>query len=142
MTYRAHRRTLTSTFKVGKHVCKVFLEPWSEEEGISGVLWNVGFAVGRSRRQVNDWYYHRRNKRFRSLNKQMTGTEGLKPISKGFKEVLRLRWFIPEGDTIVIHCSSSDSAKQYKTFSRWRRWNPDWFVDEICEEFYWTKPII
>jgi len=140
MTYRARRRTLTSTFKLEKHVCKVFLEPWDEEEEINGVLWNVGFAVGRSRRQINDWYYQRRNRRYRSLHKHMTGTVGFKTISQGFEEVLRLRWLIPKGDTILIKCTSIDTEKQWKTFSRWRRWHPDWFVNESTKEFYWTKP--
>ncbi len=139
MTYRPRRRTLSSTIRIGKHLCKVFIEPWDREEGI-GVVWNVGFAVGKSRRQLNDWYHGRRNKRYRSLHKKMTGTEGFKTITRGFNEVLRLRWSIPSGDTIVIDCTSAFPEKQWKTFSRWRRWHPDWFVNEKLKEFYWTKP--
>jgi hypothetical protein len=70
----------------------------------------------------------------------MTGTEGFKTIPRGFNEVLRLRWLIPAGDTIFIDCTSADPEKQWKTFSRWRRWHPDWFVNEHLKEFYWTKP--
>ena len=139
MTYRPHRRTLTSTIKVGKHLCKVFIKPWVQLSN-GTVVWKVGFGVGKSRRQINDWYHVRRNRRRRSLHKQMTGTEGFKTIPRGFYEVLKLRWMIPAGDTIFIDCTSADPEKQWKTFSRWRRWHPDWFVNEQLKEFYWTKP--
>ena len=124
MTYRPHRRTLTSTIKVGNHLCKVFISPWDDVPD-GTVVWKVGFAVGKSRRQINDWYRVRRNKHYRSLHKHMTGTEGFKTIPRGFNEVLRLRWLIPAGDTIFIDCTSADPEKQWKTFSRWRRWHPD-----------------
>ena len=89
MTYRPRRRRLTSTIRVGKHICKVFIDPWHwVKDGT--VVWKVGFAVGKSRRQVNDWYHIRQNRHSRSLHKRMTGTEEHKTISRGFK-VLRLR---------------------------------------------------
>ena len=139
MTYRPHRRTLTSTIKVGKHLCKVFIKPWAQMSN-GTVVWKVGFGVGKSRRQINDWYHVKQNRRRRSLHKHMTGTEGFKTIPRGFNEVLRLRWLIPAGDTIFIDCTSADPEKQWKTFSRWRRWHPDWFVNEHLKEFYWTRP--
>ena len=139
MTYRPRRRTLTSTIKVGKHLCKVFIEPWDKLPS-GTVVWKVGFGVGKSRLQINDWYHVKQNRRRRSLHKQMTGTEGFKTISRGFNEVLRLRWSIPTGDTIFLDCTSADPDKQFKTWSRWRRWHPDWFVNEHLKEFYWTRP--
>ena len=139
MTYRPHRRTLTSTIKVGKHLCKVFIKPCDKMPS-GAVVWKVGFGVGKSRRQINDWYHVKQNRRRRSLHKHMTGTEGFKTIPRGFNEVLRLRWLIPAGDTIFIDCTSADPEKQWKTFSRWRRWHPDWFVNEHLKEFYWTRP--
>ena len=139
MTYRPHRRTLTSTIKVGKHLCKVFIKPWHKMPS-GAVVWQVGFGVGKSRRQINDWYHVKQNRRRRSLHKHMTGTEGFKTIPRGFNDVLRLRWLIPAGDTIFIDCTSADPEKQWKTFSRWRRWHPDWFVNEHLKEFYWTRP--
>ena len=139
MTYRPHRRTLTSTIRVGNHLCKVFIKPWNQLSN-GTMVWKVGFGVGKSRRQINDWYHVKQNRRRRSLHKHMTGTEGFKTIPRGFNEVLRLRWLIPAGDTIFIDCTSANPEKQWKTFSRWRRWHPDWFVNEHLKEFYWTKP--
>ena len=55
MTYRPHRRTLTSTIRVGKHLCKVFIKPWDKMLAVQS--WKVGFGVGKSRRQINDWYH-------------------------------------------------------------------------------------
>ncbi len=82
MTYRPHRRTLTSTIRVGKHLCKVFIKPWDKMPS-GAVVWKVGFGVGKSRRQINDWYHVKQNRRRRSLHKHMTGTEGFKTIPRG-----------------------------------------------------------
>ena len=30
-------------------------------------MWHIGFAVGKSTRQVNDWYYMKQNKRARAV---------------------------------------------------------------------------
>jgi len=67
MTYRVRRKLISSKFKINNQLCKVFLEPWYEQtNGFWG--WNVGFAVGKSNRQLNDWYHGRKNKRRRSLH--------------------------------------------------------------------------
>ena len=139
MSKRIRRKSISNTFKIKGHLCKVIIDPWCRlENGFYN--WNVGFAVGKSNRQINDWYHVKQNRRRRSLHKHMTGTEGFKTIPRGFNEVLRLRWLIPAGDTIFIDCTSADPEKQWKTFSRWRRWHPDWFVNEHLKEFYWTRP--
>ena len=91
MTYRVCRHITSSTFTVNGQLCKVFLDPQFEYRP-GFWMWNVGFAVGKSRRQLNDWYWKRKNKRWRSLHQQFVGTSGIRTISRGFKEVLKLRW--------------------------------------------------
>ena len=59
MTYRISRKNTSSTFRVGKQLCKVTFVPWYEYRP-GYWIWNVGFAVGQSRRQLNDWYYKRK----------------------------------------------------------------------------------
>lgn len=139
MTYRVRRKLISSTFKVNQHLCKIFLEPWSAgQEG--SMVWNVGFAVGKSRRQLNDWYHKRQNKRYRSLHKQLTGNTGIKTITKGFKEVLRLRWQIEPGDSIVLDCTSANPEKQFKAWQCFHHKHPEWIIEPIKKEFYWTRP--
>ena len=47
-------------------MCKVIIDPWCKLDN-GFWAWNVGFAVGKSNRQINDWYHKRKNKRARSL---------------------------------------------------------------------------
>ena len=72
MTYRVRRKLISTTFKINSTLCKLFIEPW----GISQKnfwVWNVGFVIGKSNRQLNDWYTERRNKRARSITEKVTG---------------------------------------------------------------------
>jgi hypothetical protein len=139
MTYRVRRKLISSKFKINNQLCKVFLEPWYEQaNGFWG--WNVGFAVGKSNRQLNDWYYGRKNKRRRSLHKHLTGCQGIKTISLGFKEVLKLRWNIAPGDALILDCSSANPEKQFKAWTYFCRHRPEWVADHKELKFYWTRP--
>ena len=144
MNHRICRHLTTSTFKVNSFTCKVFLEPLYTYKGHHWI-WNVGFVVGRSNRQVNDWFRNRKNKRVRKIKGRLVGTEGMSLISKGFKEVLRLRWCIAPGDLIVLDCTSGDPEKQFKAWTRFirgkgKRNHPDWVIDEENKKFFWYRP--
>jgi hypothetical protein len=139
MTYRVRRKFTSHTFKVNGQLCKVFFDPWYEYRP-GFWIWNVGFAVGKSRRQLNDWYQKKQNKRCRSVNKQLTGRHGLKAISEGFKHVLLLRWTMPSGDGYVIDSTSKYPDKQFRAFTRWANYHPDIIVDQETKTFYWYRP--
>jgi len=124
MSYRVCRKFTSSTFQVEEQLCKIFLDPMVEYQP-GYYIWNVGFAIGKSQRQLNDWYWKRKNKRARSLNNQLVGRSGLKAIRRGFEEVLRLRWCIEPGDGIVLDCTSGDPERQFHAWSRWHRRNPE-----------------
>ena len=139
MTHRVRRKLISTKFKINSTLCKIFFEPWMEY--LPGFwAWNVGFAVGKGNRQINDWYKKRKNKRYRSLNNKLTGLEGFKTISLGFKTVLDMRWRIPPGDSIILDCTSGDPERQFKTWKHWHRHHPEWTIDEVKKEFYWTRP--
>jgi len=139
MSYRVCRHLTSSTFKVNDQLCKVFLEPMVEHAP-GYWLWNVGFAVGKSKRQLNDWYWKRRNKRRRSLDRQLIGISGMKTIARGFKEVLKLRWAIHPGDAIVLDCTSGDPERQFHAWSRWHKHHPEWMINYERREFFWHRP--
>ena len=122
------RQFTTSTFFVEGQRCKIFFQPLSEfKKGFW--IWNVGFAIGKSNRQLNDWYWKRKNKRSRSIRNKMVGKSGLKTIKKGFEEVLKLRWIVEPGDVIFLDCTSGDPERQFKAWSRWHRYHPEWTID-------------
>ena len=139
MTYRVRRKFTGSKFYVDGQLCKIFMEPFQEfQPGF--FAWNVGFAIGKSNRQLNDWYWKRKNKRARSIRNQMVGRSGLKAIRRGFEEVLRMRWLIPPGDAIVLDCTSGDPDRQFRAWSRWHRYHPEWLIDFEKKEFLWYRP--
>ncbi len=139
MSYRVCRKFTSSTFTVEGQLCKIFLEPLTQyEEGFW--IWNVGFAIGKSNRQLNDWYWKRKNKRRRAIENHFHGRAGIKAIKRGFEEVLRLRWLIEPGDAIVLDCTSGDPERQFRAWSRWHRYHPEWVIDPIKREFLWYRP--
>ena len=84
MSYRVRRKFTSSEFFVDGQRCKIFFEP--DEEFEPGFWsWNVGFAVGKSSRQLNDWYRRRNNRRARTLQGKFTGRSGVKAILKGLR---------------------------------------------------------
>ena len=139
MTYRVRRKFTSSTFTVDGQLCKVFMEPFNKF-GKGFYFWNVGFALGQSNRQLNDWFWNRKNKRARSIRNQMVGRSGLKALRRGFEEVLRMRWLIEPGDAIILDCTSGDPDRQFRAWSRWHRYHPEWVIDFEKKEFYWYRP--
>jgi len=139
MSYRVRRKFTSSKFIVDGQLCKIFLEPMSLYKG-SNYLWNVGFAIGKSNRQLNDWFQGRKNKRSYSITRKIVGRSGLKAIRRGFQEVLKLRWTIPIGDALVLDCTSGDPERQFRAWSRWHRYHPEWIINKEKKEFYWYRP--
>lgn len=139
MSYRVCRKFTSSTFRVEGQICKVFMEPLVEYQP-GFYMWNVGFGIAKSVRQLNDWYFDRKNKRTRSIAKRLVGRSGLKAIRRGFEEVLRLRWLIEPGDGIVLDCTSGDPDRQFHAWSRWHRHHPEWVIDYYKKEFIWYRP--
>lgn len=139
MTYRIRRKTISTTFTVQGQLSKVFLEPKEQYEP-GRWLWNVGFAIGKSRRQLNDWYWRRQNKRRRSLDQQMVGTSGIKAIAAGFDKLLLMRWHLPPGDVLQLDCTSGEPQKQFRAWQRWQKHHPDCCIDYEQQKFFWYRP--
>ena len=120
-------------------LCKVYIRRYIEfQPGFFG--WHVGFAIGKSNRQLSDWFWEKKNRRAKSIRKKMTGKSGLKLIKLGFEKVLDLRWKIEPGDAIIFDCSSAYPDKQFHAWKRWQRKHPDIFINEEKKEFVWHRP--
>lgn len=103
-------------------------------------MWKFGFAVSKSKRQLNDWYKEKKNRRSNLLHKQLTGKSGMKTIVQGFHHVLLMRWHLEPGDCLFLDCTSKEPDKQFKAWSRWLRYHPDWEVDYARKMFWWHRP--
>lgn len=105
--------------------------------------WIVSLAVGKSRRQINDWLLRRtRKKSVQRLDKNLTGLGG------NFGQAIAVRhlqlWLnsIPEGDMLVFRCESAKPEKQMKVWNKWiSKHHPDiiYSVDENLKSFYFYK---
>ena len=136
--YRRRKFTADKFFVEGQ-ICKIFLTPQKEfEKGFW--LWHVGFAVGKSNRQLNDWYWRKKNKRARSIEKKITGKNGVKTYLRCFKTLLKLRWVLPPGDVLYCDCTSLKADKQFKAGLRWFKKNSEWAVDYDNKIFFWHRP--
>ena len=139
MTYRVRRQFKVSTFRVDGQLCKMFLDPWYEYKP-GFFTWNIGFAVGKSSRQINDWYKGRKNKRARSLDQKVTGRSGVKTVLRSVEEIFRLRWHIEPGDCLIFKCTSLDPDKQFNVYGRWVRKHREWVVNHELKELAWYRP--
>jgi hypothetical protein len=139
MTQRVRRKFTSSTFCVDGYICKVFIEP-VEKYTSNFYIWSAGFAIGKSKRQINDWYKRRKNKRARSLEGKISGKRGIKIIRKGFQEILKMRWLIEPGDALSGVCRSAKTEKEFNAFYRWAKKHPEIIINYLNKEFIWYRP--
>ena len=43
--------------------------------------------------------------------------------------MLKLRWIVEPGDVIFLDCTSGDPERQFKAWSRWHKYHPEWTID-------------
>ena len=137
--YHLRRKFTTYKFFVEGQVGKVFLRPqklWKNNFW----LWHIGFAVGKSTRQVNDWYYKKQNKRARSVRKKLTGKSGTKFLIEGMRGVMTLRWNLHPGDCLYLDNTSSEPDKQFRAVGWLLRKHPEWTVDKEAKIYFWHRP--
>ena len=139
MSYRVRRKFTSSKFCINGQICKIFIDPKKEyQKGF--YLWNAGFAVGKSNRQLNDWYKGKKNKRARSLKGKLVGKSGLKTLKRAYEEFFKLRWKIEPGDALLVECTSAKPDSQFHAFWRWFSRHPDILVDYETKSYYWYRP--
>ena len=139
MSYRVRRKFTSSKFCIDDQICKIFIDPKTEyEKGF--YLWNAGFAVGKSNRQLNDWYKGKKNKRARTLQGKIVGKSGLKTIRRAYEELFKLRWRLEPGDSLLIACTSGKPDAQFHAFWRYLSRHSDILVDYETKSYYWYRP--
>ena len=141
MSYRVRRKFTSTTFCIDGQLCKLFLKPESVFEK-DFYLWNAALAVGKSNRQLNDWYHMRKNKRARSIQGKIVGRSGVKIIQKAYEKLFgELRWLLEPGDCLTISCKASgEPDKQFYAFWRWISRHSDMAVDYENKSYYWYRP--
>lgn len=116
------------------------LMPWLRTD--AGCIWLASLAVGKSKRQLNDWLNKRNKKSVRSLSASLTGQEGNKIQALAIRQVRHWVTDLPPGDSLCLRCESALPGKQFKV---WRRWfetheDPRWRINPDLKSFYIYKP--
>jgi hypothetical protein len=144
MTYEAkrfRRRKKTTTYQLKNgYIFKMRLMPWLRTD--AGCIWLASLAVGKSKRQLNDWLNRRNKKSVRSLSASLTGQEGNKIQALAIRQVRHWVVDLPPGDSLCLRCESAVPDKQFKV---WRRWfeaheDPRWRINPDLKSFYIYKP--
>jgi hypothetical protein len=107
--------------------------------------WMASLAVGKSRRQINDWLKRRsRRKRVQKLNRNLTGLGANSGHAIALRQLYVWLEKVAEGDIIMFYCESAEAERQMKTWKKWiLRHNPDLIhsIDEETKSFYIYKPM-
>ena len=119
MSYRVRRKFTSSKFCINGQLCKIFIDPKKEyKKGF--YLWNVGFAVGKSNRQLNDWYKGKKNKRARTLQGKIVGKSGLRTyLGRLMKSYSNYDGELSLVIQLLIACTSGKPDAQFHAFWRW-----------------------
>jgi hypothetical protein len=144
MTYEAkrfRRRKKTTTYQLKNgYIFKMRLMPWLRTD--AGCIGLASLAVGKSKRQLNDWLNKRNKKSVRSLSASLTGQEGNKIQALAIRQVRHWVTDLPPGDSLCLRCESAVPDKQFKV---WRRWfetheDPRWRINPDLKSFYIYRP--
>ena len=139
MKNNRRRKFTTYKFFVEGQVGKVFIrrqKKWKDRFW----MWHIGFVVGKSVRQVNDWYHAKQNKRAKAVRRKITGKSGPKFLIEGMKGVMTLRWNLEPGDVLYLDNTSAEPDKQFRAVGWLLRKHPEWSVDKEAKIYFWHRP--
>ena len=138
---KIQRRKKVSTYRLtGGYLVVLRLLPWIHTE--NGCVWLASLAVGKSRRQINDWLKRKtKKKRVRRLDSYLTGRHANLVQGLG---VYKLRdWVreLPPGDSITLRCESANPDKQFRVWKKWfqRKEATGWDINEEFKSFFYYK---
>ena len=117
------------------------LLPWIYTEG--GCVWLASLAVGKSRRQINDWLKRKtKKKNVRRLDSCLTGKYSNLSQAIAIQQVRRWVQELPPGNSITLRCESAKPDKQFRVWKKWfQRWeDKKWDINEEFKSFFYYKP--
>lgn len=135
------KKTKTVVLPDGQ-LLKMRLLPWIRTE--KGCVWLASLAIGRSKRQINDWMDRRKKKSVAKLDKSLNGTLGLKPQIIAMRQVRQWVDELPKGESIALRCESTVPNKQFRVWKKWftKREDIRWEISEEHKSFFFYKSIL
>jgi len=116
------------------------LIPWIRTE--KGCVWLASLAVGKSKRQLNDWLNKRKKKSVSRLSSILTGKLGTRVQAIAVRQVRQWIIEIPGGDSVCMRCESALPDKQFRVWKRWflSHEDPRWEISDEYKSFFFYKP--
>ena len=135
------KKTKTVVLPDGQ-LLKMRLLPWIRTE--KGCVWLASLAIGRSKRQINDWMDRRKKRSVAKLDKSLNGTLALKPQIIAMRQVRQWVDELPKGESIALRCESTVPDKQFRVWKKWftKRENIRWEISEEHKSFFFYKSML
>jgi hypothetical protein len=120
-------------------ILKMRLIPWIRTP--IGYVWLASLAVGKSKRQINDWMNQRKKKSVSRLSSNLTGKFGPRTQAIAIRQVRQWVEELPAGDMIALRCESALPDKQFRVWKKWFTKHEDirWEVKEEFKAFWFYK---
>ena len=125
----------------GNYLVVMRLLPWMRTQ--YGCVWLASLAVGKSRRQINDWLKRKtKKKNVRRLDSCLTGKYSNLSQAIAIQQVRRWVQELPPGNSITLRCESAKPDKQFRVWKKWfQRWeDKKWDINEEFKSFFYYKP--
>lgn len=132
------KKTITLVLPDG-FLLKMRLIPWIPTK--KGCVWLASLAVGRSKRQINDWMNRRKKKSVAKLDGSLTGRLGFKTQAIAIRQVRQWVEELPKGESISMRCESAVPEKQFRIWSKWFKNHESsaWEISTQHKSFFFYK---
>ena len=111
----------------------------------TGTIWLASLAVGKSKRQLNDWMNRRtRKKQVRCLDFNLTGKLTVKLMLQVMEQVHAWCDELNNGDMFVFNCESAEPQKQFRVWGKWlsrKEHGYTWVPNKELLSFYFYKHV-
>ncbi|MCJ7714393.1 hypothetical protein MUO66_08055 [Candidatus Bathyarchaeota archaeon] len=111
----------------------------------TGTIWLVSLAVGKSRRQINDWMNKRtKTKRVQKMSSVLANKLHISLSIRALNQVYRWCDALIPGDMIVLHCESAEPYRQFKAWGKWfkrKEQQYPWVSNPEFLSFYFYKHV-
>jgi hypothetical protein len=120
-------------------VLKLRLIPWMRTQ--NNCVWLASLAVGKSKKQINDWLQQRKKRSVNRLSSKLTGKLGPKAQALAIRQVRQWIGELPPGDSLCLRCESALPEKQFQVWKKWftKHEEKDWVINDEFKYFLYSN---
>jgi hypothetical protein len=120
-------------------VLKLRLIPWMRTQ--NNCVWLASLAVGKSKKQINDWLQQRKKRSVNRLSSKLTGKLGPRAQALAIRQVRQWIGELPPGDSLCLRCESALPEKQFQVWKKWftKHEDKDWVINDEFKYFLYSN---